>query len=162
MARFLDNPSPKTLAMRKWRDKHPEHKQWKAEYDKAYYQKNAEKIKQRSADWYEKNGEEARKRDLERYHANKILKGKAKGDRVANWKGKNVGYHALHAWVYRWKGKPGKCELCGTINAKRYFWANKSRTYKRDLDDWIRLCGKCHFTYDEQHKRPRDYHGRLI
>lgn len=31
---------------------------------------------------------------------------------------------------------------------KKIHWANISRLYKRDLDDWMRLCAKCHKAYD--------------
>lgn len=31
--------------------------------------------------------------------------------------------------------------------------ANKSGLYKKDLDDWIYLCPKCHYEYDKQELR---------
>lgn len=65
-----------------------------------------------------------------------------------NWKGNLVGHPALHDWVKRNLGKPSKCEHCKTTEAKKFEWANKSRKYKRDLNDWIRLCSKCHQLYD--------------
>lgn len=64
-----------------------------------------------------------------------------------NHKGDAVGYHALHDWVERHLGKPTKCEHCGKEDG-RFEWANKSHQYKRELDDWIRLCKKCHIAYD--------------
>ena len=64
------------------------------------------------------------------------------------WKGDNVGLSGLHDWVRKHLGRPKKCEHCGIENAKQYDWANKSREYKRDLNDWIRLCRKCHLIYD--------------
>jgi len=70
-----------------------------------------------------------------------------KGEIPINYLGDNVGYHALHDWVERKLGKPLKCEHCGCEN-KRLEWANKSHEYKRDIDDWIRLCRKCHIKYD--------------
>lgn len=65
------------------------------------------------------------------------------------WKGDGVPYRTLHQWVESHLGKPGKCSACG-ISAKGHqiHWANKSREYKRDLSDWIRLCAKCHGAYD--------------
>lgn len=66
------------------------------------------------------------------------------GAEKPNWKGDAVGYSALHAWVRRVKGAPCVCERCGTTEGKRYEWANKSREYRRDLDDWERLCVSCH------------------
>jgi hypothetical protein len=65
-----------------------------------------------------------------------------------NWKGDSVGKAALHRWVEKYKGKPRKCEHCGTEKAKQYDWANVSQRYKRDLDDFIRLCRPCHAKYD--------------
>lgn len=67
-----------------------------------------------------------------------------------NWKGDNVGYHALHNWVSRNLGTPNICEHCGKSGLKgRYIdWANKSQKYLRDLSDWIRLCKSCHKIYD--------------
>lgn len=65
-----------------------------------------------------------------------------------NWKGDNVGYISLHNWVKRYKGSPKKCEHCLSEEKKMYHWANKSHEYKRDLDDWIRLCVSCHKKYD--------------
>jgi len=65
-----------------------------------------------------------------------------------NFKGESVGYDALHDWVNRHKGKACKCENCGNDKG-RIEWANKSHEYKRDLEDWIQLCKKCHYAYDD-------------
>lgn len=65
------------------------------------------------------------------------------------WKGSNVGYFALHSWVSRKKGKAKVCSECkGTQNVQ---WANLSHEYKRDLDDFIEMCNKCHAHYDVLH-----------
>jgi hypothetical protein len=66
------------------------------------------------------------------------------------WKGDKVGYRALHEWVERRLGKPMCCDFCGVTSKKRYHWANKSRNYKREITDWIRLCPKCHANYDKK------------
>jgi hypothetical protein len=66
-----------------------------------------------------------------------------------NWKGNKVGKTALHNWVEKQLGKPKKCEHCQSTTKSKYEWANKSQKYKRDLDDWIRLCTKCHAKYDK-------------
>lgn len=72
------------------------------------------------------------------------------GENNVNWKGDEVGYDALHDWVSRKLGRPKKCEHCGlNDSSRRYEWANKSHKYKRELDDWIRLCKKCHMRYDD-------------
>lgn len=58
-----------------------------------------------------------------------------------------VGYRALHEWVQRWKGKPKKCSVCGK-EKNRVSWANIDHKYSRVLDDYIRMCPKCHGEYD--------------
>lgn len=80
-----------------------------------------------------------------------------------NWKGDRVGYHGLHYWKKKISGNPLSCENCkidgyyieysrknGQV-IKRWSieWANKSREYKRDLDDWLGLCHPCHSKYDQ-------------
>jgi hypothetical protein len=67
------------------------------------------------------------------------------------WKGEYVSYRNLHHWVERLIGKPNKCAQCGKVGyGRQIHWANKSRTYKRELSDWIRLCAKCHKAYDRK------------
>lgn len=63
------------------------------------------------------------------------------------WKGNNVGYGALHDWVKKRLAKPLACNQCGEI--KPLDLANKSHEYKRELDDWLWLCKKCHVNYDD-------------
>lgn len=70
------------------------------------------------------------------------------GEKNAMWKGDKVGYHCMHDWVERWKGKPKKCEMCGTETAKKFEWANIDHKYRRVLEDYIRLCTSCHRNYD--------------
>lgn len=71
------------------------------------------------------------------------------GSKNHGWKGDAVGYHSLHDWVSRWKGTPRKCERCGTETAKKYEWANIDHEYSRVLEDYIRMCTKCHRAYDK-------------
>lgn len=66
------------------------------------------------------------------------------GEKHPLWKGDSVGYASLHRWVYRHRGAPQRCEVCQTTEKRRYHWANKSKGYRRDLGDWIRLCVSCH------------------
>ena len=79
----------------------------------------------------------------------KNRRGKAQNERNSLWKGDNVGYIALHAWVARKLGRPKECALCKDTSIHRYHWASISRSCKRDLSDWIRLCPKCHRNYDK-------------
>jgi hypothetical protein len=76
------------------------------------------------------------------------------------YKGDEVSYASLHGWVKRVKGLPNTCEACGKDathpDVFRVEWANKSHLYKRELDDWIALCMKCHRAYD------KDSHGASV
>lgn len=62
----------------------------------------------------------------------------------------NPGCAAIHDWVKRWKKDPKKCEMCGVVG-KLLDWSSKSSKRLRDLDDWQRLCRKCHCAYDFEH-----------
>lgn len=65
------------------------------------------------------------------------------------WKGDNVGYSGLHKWIVKKLGKPKTCEYCGQeYNSRIMHWANISHLYKRNTDDWVRLCVFCHKKYD--------------
>lgn len=68
------------------------------------------------------------------------------------WKGDDVGYYALHSWVERNLGQPDTCEHCGKsgLKGRQIHWANKSQEYRRNVSDWLRLCAKCHKTYDNK------------
>jgi len=79
----------------------------------------------------------------------KFNKSVRKGEDSPNWKGVNVKYSALHIWVRKLLGTPKHCSYCESTSEKKYEWANKSHSYKRDLSDWIRLCTKCHIAYDK-------------
>ena len=72
------------------------------------------------------------------------------GERHHAWKGNNVGYTGLHAWTKAKLGKPSICEHCGNngLNGQKIHWANKDHKYRRNLDDWLRLCASCHKIYD--------------
>lgn len=71
-----------------------------------------------------------------------------KGINNYKWKGSDAGIIAIHLWISRWKGKPKICEVCGTIKAKKYEWANIDHKYRRVLEDYIRMCSSCHRKYD--------------
>ena len=77
-----------------------------------------------------------------------ILQG---GDKHYAWKGNEVGYTALHMWIYKMYGQPDTCEECGKSNLKGKFinWANISGNYLRGRDDWKRLCKSCHVKFDD-------------
>jgi len=54
-------------------------------------------------------------------------------------------------WIVREKGRPKKCEPCGTTKKRKYEWANVDHKYRRDLNDYIRMCTSCHRKYDIEH-----------
>lgn len=65
------------------------------------------------------------------------------------WKGDKASYTALHQWVKRKLGKPQECVFCGKDRLDGIIqWASISHKAKRDLDDYIPLCPKCHKGYD--------------
>lgn len=73
-----------------------------------------------------------------------------KGEAAPNWKGDAVGYSALHAWVSQAYGCAAHCEHCGDMEAAAYDWANVSGGYKRERNDWLRLCRSCHMKFDKR------------
>ena len=64
------------------------------------------------------------------------------------WKGNDVLQGSTHDWVKSHKGIPKKCERCGDTSRRMYDWANIDHKYKRNLDDYIRMCRSCHRKYD--------------
>ena len=63
------------------------------------------------------------------------------------WKGEDAGYSACHLRVQSERGRPSKCETCGTTTAPRYEWANLTGRYADPLD-YKRLCVPCHHKLD--------------
>lgn len=76
-------------------------------------------------------------------------------ERHPNWKGDRVSYDGLHKWIYRKLGKPDTCQNCGKskLTRNKIHWANVSGKYKRDFDDWVRLCVSCHMKFDMTNAR---------
>lgn len=68
------------------------------------------------------------------------------------WKGDEASYSALHLRVERQRGKPQHCERCGTTRPDRYEWANLTGNYA-DVDDYERMCNRCHKQYDIARRR---------
>ena len=66
--------------------------------------------------------------------------------------GESVNYRNLHRWVVKYKGQPDICSHCNLsgLTGRKIHRANKSRIYKRELSDWLRLCAKCHKAYDSK------------
>lgn len=68
------------------------------------------------------------------------------------WKGNSVSYRGLHQWIVRKLGTPDTCSLCSKsgLKGRAIHWASKNHSYSRNLDEWIRLCSKCHGSYDRR------------
>ena len=65
-----------------------------------------------------------------------------------SWKGEKVGYSAFHRRLEATRGRPKKCEVCGTNDSqKTYDWANLTGHYD-DPKDYKRMCRSCHWKYD--------------
>src|SRR3990167_4158906 len=65
-----------------------------------------------------------------------------------NWKGGYIGTGtAIHEWIKRRILKVSECKKCGDASL-RLDLANVSQKYKRDLEDWMWLCRKCHMEMD--------------
>lgn len=82
----------------------------------------------------------------------KLVGDALRGERNYQWQGVQVNYRNLHRWVVKYKGQPDTCSSCNTkgLTGRKIHWANKSRVYKRELSDWLRLCAKCHKAYDSK------------
>lgn len=74
-----------------------------------------------------------------------------RGEAHSAWKGAAVSYSGIHKWVNRNFGRPDTCEHCATggLSGRNINWANISGEYKRDRNDWLRLCRSCHTKYDK-------------
>jgi len=74
----------------------------------------------------------------------------AKGSDNNKWKGEKASYRAKHIWMETNYGKPETCENCGKVglSGHQIHWANISGEYKREREDWKRLCVSCHGEYD--------------
>lgn len=104
-------------------------------------------VKKATQIWSGKHHSQATKNKM-----SKKLKGKTIENRHGMWKGDSVGLSALHKWVYRRLGQPNKCEICETSEGN-FNWHNISHEYKRDLDDWIRVCITCHNNLHKKKQR---------
>ena len=72
-----------------------------------------------------------------------------RGEKNSSWKGNRAGYQACHIRVITARGRPSRCEECGTTDPSRcYDWANLTCNY-HDVDDYRRLCRSCHWKLDK-------------
>lgn len=94
-----------------------------------------------------------------RFSSTKML-----GDKNVNWKGDKASYGAIHDYVNYHYGQPQICEQCPAkdLGSRKHQWANISGRYKRDRSDWIRLCAKCHFRYDDREDNFKEFRDLKI
>lgn len=64
------------------------------------------------------------------------------------WKGDDVAYKTLHAWVRRHKGDPEICVDCGSF--ENLEWSNTNGEYARRLSDFAGRCVPCHRQFDRR------------
>lgn len=65
------------------------------------------------------------------------------GENGSNWLGDNASYRAFHKRLYKERGAPCKCEVCGTKDSRRFEWHCPNGNYK-DVNSYQRLCSSCH------------------
>ena len=82
------------------------------------------------------------------------------GENNGVFKGEKAKYTAKHMWIRYHYGIADKCENKNChypkLNTrgimlekpKKYNWANISKKYKRNINDWIMLCPNCHQQWD--------------
>lgn len=83
----------------------------------------------------------------------RIRPGQGRGQDHHGWRGDSVTYKQMHKRVEQAFGKPMKCAVCGTTEAKRYDWANLTGRYI-DITDYKRMCRSCHRRYDFKRNPP--------
>lgn len=91
--------------------------------------------------------------------ARRAVKRDQRGPKNASWKGSRASYKALHLRVYSKRGRPARCEKCGTTEAKRFEWASRTKKYE-DPEDYLRLCRRCHRIMDNTVKNLGRYARR--
>ena len=65
---------------------------------------------------------------------------------LANFKGDDAGYQAVHKWLRKYMPMPELCQLC--LLAPPEDLANVTGVYTRDVDNWKYMCRSCHSKYD--------------
>ncbi len=91
-------------------------------------------------------------------------KGSNLGSNNINWAGDKASYGTVHDYISYHYGQPQICEHCDSVNlgSRKHQWANISGEYKRQREDWLRLCAKCHFKFDGRSKHLAIYQKAKI
>ncbi len=79
------------------------------------------------------------------------------------WKGDDASYRTKHQWIKRRRGFPTECQHCGLNDPNGYYeWATISGNHLRDVNDWLRLCKKCHVKMDDSCRGFREWNAKPI
>ncbi len=79
-----------------------------------------------------------------------------RGGNIDRTKGNyRIGYVNVHKYIRKRYNFKNECLLCG-VQGKMQL-ANKSGEYKKELDDWLELCPKCHHKYDKENNLNNTY-----
>ncbi len=84
------------------------------------------------------------------YKCRVAAKRNQRGKNNDSWRGNDASYSAFHLRLQALRGKPQKCEVCGTVDTKKsYDWANLTGRYD-DPGDYKRMCRSCHWKRDKK------------
>lgn len=64
------------------------------------------------------------------------------------WRGTMKEYYKIHYWIRKKLGKAKDCWFNKDHISSKYHWANISKSYLEDVNDWTSLCASCHAQYD--------------
>jgi len=78
-----------------------------------------------------------------------LLKGKF-GEQSRRWKGEKATYFAKHMWILKHYGKASFCENDSSHTSWKFQWANISKQYHRNINDYKQLCISCHRLFDRR------------
>lgn len=65
------------------------------------------------------------------------------------WVGQKASYSTIHKWLVKKYGRAQRCQDCGKTKGI-IDWANISKRYFRDRNDFRQLCRKCHIAFDKE------------
>ena len=74
---------------------------------------------------------------------------------MLNYRNTQPNYSSVHNWLKRNFGNADRCENKECKNPSHAFqWAKiKDKDYDFKRENFIMLCGRCHYYYDEKYKR---------
>lgn len=72
------------------------------------------------------------------------------GPKHPNWRGQSAGVNSIHRWVKKRLAKPTFCADCKNPPKDLANISNvyNTKTYTRDLANWVWLCRRCHMKRD--------------